>query len=321
MQKVAVASAIPEQHERQVVLSCVTQADHRSMAVARAAGVVVDLKVSRGTIVHAGDVVASLSDEGRQAALKQANALLDQRRAEYDANKRLIDRGNEPRNNLPGLEAGVATAQAAVAAAMADLDRAQVRSPVDGMVDSVPVQLGQALLPGGEVAEIIGPDPMLAVGYIGERQRGLLKLGEKATMRFIDGSTVDGTINFVALGGDKATRTYRVEARMANPDSIVADGVSCEMVVNMDPIEAAAIPRSALIFSDAGELGVRIADEKSQARFVPVKIVDDQLQSVWVTGIDKSARVIVVGQDFVKDGDPVEAVSAAKADLPQEPPA
>ena len=36
------------------------------------------------------------------------------------------------------------------------------------------------------------------------------------------------------------------------------------------------MPRSALIFSDEGELGVRIADDKSQARFMPVKIVDDQ---------------------------------------------
>ena len=79
------------------------------------------------------------------------------------------------------------------------------------------------------------------------------------------------------------------------------------MVVNMDRSRRPSISRSALIFSDAGELGVRIADEKSQARFVPVKIVDDQLQSVWATGIDKSARVIV-GQDFVKDGDLVEAV-------------
>ena len=85
------------------------------------------------------------------------------------------------------------------------------------------------------------------------------------------------------------------------------------MTVALAPMQAAAVPRSALIFSDTGELGVRIADEKSLARFVPVALVDDGRETVWVTGIDKPVRVIVVGQDFVKDGDPVEAVSAADA--------
>jgi hypothetical protein len=43
---------------------------------------------------------------------------------------------------------------------------------------------------------------------------------------------------------------------------------------------------------------------------------------VWVSGVAETARVIVVGQDFVKDGDPVQAVSAseAEASVPSEPP-
>jgi multidrug efflux system membrane fusion protein len=106
---------------------------------------------------------------------------------------------------------------------------------------------------------------------------------------------------------------------MANPDAKIADGVTCEMVVTLDPIEAASVPRSALVFSDAGELGVRVADEKNTARFMPIAIVDDGREAVWVTGIAKPTRVIVVGQDFVKDGDPVDAVSAADAETKTAP--
>ena len=47
---------------------------------------------------------------------------------------------------------------------------------------------------------------------------------------------------------------------------------------------------------------------KAGAQFVPVTIIDDGRDSIWVTGIDSPTRVIVVGQDFVKDGDLVEAV-------------
>jgi multidrug efflux system membrane fusion protein len=58
---------------------------------------------------------------------------------------------------------------------------------------------------------------------------------------------------------------------------------------------------------------VRIADANSKAQFVPVDLVDDGLAQVWVTGLNGVTRVIVVGQDFVKDGDPVEAVTAEEA--------
>lgn len=312
-QKVGVTAAAAEKHQQKVIISCTTQADRRAWATARRAGVVVELKVKRGSAIRVGDVIASISDEGREAALRQAQALLQQRQAEYNANKSLIDRGDAPKNTLPALEAGVAAAQAAVAVAEAESEKSFVKSAVDGIIDSVPVEVGQAVEAGGQIAEVVGPDPMLAVGAVSERQRGHLIVGQNASMRFIDGQVRNGTVSFVGLSAEKATRTYRVEARMQNPDAAVADGVTCEMTVSLDPVDAAPVPRSALVFSDDGRLGVRIADEKSQARFMPIEIVDDGREVVWVTGLPGATRVITVGQDFVKDGDPVEAVSAAEA--------
>src|SRR5438105_4918169 len=109
-------------------------------------------------------------------------------------------------------------ATATPAAAQAEADKAFIKSAVDGMVNSVPVETGQAVQPGAQIAEVVGPDPMLAVGAVSERQRGHLVIGQNASMRFIDGAVRNGTISFVSLSADKATRTYTVEARMPNPD-------------------------------------------------------------------------------------------------------
>lgn len=321
VQKVTVSTATPQLHQRRAVLSCVTEADRRASAVARGAGVITELNVSRGSRVRAGDTLARLSDEGRTANVAQAQALLDQRLAEYEANKTLIERGDAPRNTLPALEAAVAAARAALAAAEAEADRSVVKAPIDGIVDSTGFQVGQAVQAGNEIAVIVDPDPMLAVGRVSEARRTSLSEGQEATIRFIDGTTVLGTVNFVGLSADTATRTYPVEATMPNPHATIADGVTCEMAVTLAPIEATAVPRSALVFSDAGLLGVRVADTESRAQFVPVTVVEDARDVVWVTGIDTATDVIVVGQDFVKEGDLVEAVSApqhqAAAEQPQ----
>lgn len=309
--KVTVAATTPQEHQRAIVLSCTTEADNSSVAVARAAGILTTLEIDRGDRVSAGQTIATLSDEGRTAAVLQAQALLDQRTAEYEANKALIDKGQAPKNQLPALEAAVAAARAAVAAAEAEADRAIIRAPIAGIVQDVPVQVGQAIQAATEIAAVIDPDPMLAVGAISERERGNVRVGQTASIRFIDGATASGEINYVGVSADQATRTYPVQARMDNPDSAIGDGVTCEMTVETDPFPAVSVPRSALVFSDEGGLGVRVVDAESKARFVPVTIVDDAVGSVWVMGIDSPARVIVVGQDFVRDGDTVEAVLVA----------
>jgi multidrug efflux system membrane fusion protein len=322
LQRVAVRAASSQAHRRHAILSCVTEAENRAVAVARGAGVILELTVTRGDAVKAGDIIAQISDEGRSAAVLQAEALLAQQLADLQANKTLIERGNSPRNRLPGLEAAVAAGRAAVAAAEAEANRSIVRSPIDGLVDSVPAQIGQAVQVGMAVAEIVAPEPMLAVGAVAEGRRSSVSKGQEAIIRFIDGSEIIGSVKFVGLSADRATRTYPVEAIVDNPGAAIADGVTCEMAVALEPVEATKVPRSALIFSDEGYLGLRIADDDSRVVFVPVELVDDTGQFIWVSGLPATAQVIVTGQDFVKNGDEVEPVlvTAAVADS-EEPPA
>jgi multidrug efflux system membrane fusion protein len=319
LQRVGVETLAPEEHQRLVVSSGVTQADQRAYAVARGGGVVSTLKVAKGDKVRKDDVVATISDEGRASAVAQAKAGLDQRQAELQANQRLIERGVVARNTLQSLEAAVAAAQAALAAAEAEAQKITVLAPVDGLINEVPVEVGLAVQQGQQVAEIIGPDPMLAVGSVTEKQRSHVRVGDQATVRLVDGTTATGSVNFVSLTADKATRTYRIEVKIPNPDAAIADGVSCEIVVSLEPVVAVKVPLSALVFSDAGELGLRTVDEQSRAQFQPVTLVDDERGAVWVSGLEKPTRVITVGQDFVRDGDPVEAVTASELDSEPAP--
>ena len=77
-----------------------------------------------------------------------------------------------------------------------------------------------------------------------------------------------------------------------------------------------SVPRSALTFSAAGELSVRIVGADGIVASVPVTIVEDARDEVWVAGPEDGAQIIVQGQDFVKDGQQVGAVDAADAPRP-----
>ena len=224
IQKVAVATSIPETHERDIVISCLTESDHRALAVARVDGIIIDLPVSQGDAVTAGQTIAVLSDEGREAAVKQAEALVAQRQAEYNANKRLIDQGTAPRNRFPALKLRSPRPKRRSPQLRRKRKSSPSRRRSTGLSITVPVQVGQAVQVGAEIANMVDPDPMLAVGAVSEFRRGSLRVGQDVERALRRGTAVDGAVNFVGLTAEAATRTYKVEARMANTDATIADG-------------------------------------------------------------------------------------------------
>lgn len=306
--QVAVLEAKVESHVGDLVLSGRTEADDRGSAVTRAMGTIVSLNVRRGDTVAEGDVIATLSDEARAAQVAQAEAMVEQRRTDLEAKLRLIERGVMAANEKQQLEADLRSAEAALALAAAEHDRGLVKAPISGVVSNVPVSAGQALDSGAVVAEIIDLDPMLAVAGVAERQLADIAVGSTATVELVSGQTVSGTVRFVSPTASAGTRTYRVEVELANADRAIPDGVTAEIEFEVAAVNAVRIPRSALTFSAAGDLSVRTVAADGTVGSIPVKIVEDARDDVWVSGPEEGARIIVQGQDFVKDGQKVEAL-------------
>jgi multidrug efflux system membrane fusion protein len=62
-----------------------------------------------------------------------------------------------------------------------------------------------------------------------------------------------------------------------------------------------------------GEVGVKLVDESDTVRFAPVEILREDTNGLWITGLASTARMIVVGQDFVIDGQLVRPIDAKPA--------
>jgi membrane fusion protein, multidrug efflux system len=305
-------SVVP--HSRKLVLSGRTEADRRVTLTARTGGVLTELRVRRGTAVKAGDVIAVLSDEARESQVAQAKSLVMQRRAELEAKRPLIATGANPKLDLVNLEAQLEAAKAALAGAEAELDRGVVRAPWAGVVSDFTVEVGKAAfsMAGADICTIVALDPMLAVVEVSERRLAGIKVGDMAEVRLITGETARGKVRFVAKTASQTTRTYRIEIELPNADGAIPDGISADVSIPLAPIAATSVPRSALTFSSTGDLGVRTVDGNGIVGFVPVNVIEDEQTAMWIGGVPDGGRVIVQGQDFVREGQHVEAVPAAE---------
>jgi membrane fusion protein, multidrug efflux system len=312
--RVAVMRAVEVPHSRKLTISGRTEADKRVTVTARTGGVLTELRVRRGSAVKQGDVIAVLSDEAREAQVVQARSLVTQRRTELEAKKGLVASGAIPRLEGVNLEAQLKSAEAGLAAAEAERDRGTVRAPWPGVISDVAVEVGKAAFSfaGADLVTIVALDPMLAVVEVAERKLAGIRVGDPADVRLVTGETASGRIRFVSKTASPTTRTYRMEVELPNADGSIPDGITAEVSVPLAAVSATRVPRSALTFSSAGELGVRTVDPRDTVGFAPVTIVEDEQSFMWVRGIATGSLVIVQGQDFVREGQRVEPVGTSE---------
>jgi multidrug efflux system membrane fusion protein len=307
---VAQTSVVP--HSRKLVLSGHTEADRRVTVTARTGGILTELKIRRGTQVKEGDVMAVLSDEARESQVAQAKSLVLQRQAELEAKRPLIASGANPKLDLVNLQAQLDAAKGTLAMAEAELDRGVIRAPWAGVVSDISVEVGKAAfsMAGADLCTLVALDPMLAVVEVSERRLAGLKVGDMAEVRLITGETRSGKVRFVSKTASQTTRTYRIEIELPNADGAIPDGISADVTIPLAPIAATSVPRSALTFSSSGDLGVRTVDGDGVVGFLPINVIEDEQTLMWVGGVADGTRVIVQGQDFVREGQHVEAVPA-----------
>jgi multidrug efflux system membrane fusion protein len=312
---VAVVTPPRRTYARAIRVSGLTEADKRAVLATRVAGIIDQLPVKQGQHVKTGDLLLMLATEEKLSALGNARQVVDQRRAEFDAASRLSKTGNLPKLQLDNTRSSLTLAQSILEAMQAQLDRNEVRAPFDGIVDRVRVELGSAVMQGGEVATILSLDPVIARGEVSERDLGYLKIGDKANVRLVSGQVVEGTVRYISRDASSATRTFRVEVAIPNPDGTIPAGMTAEISLSAQPTDAVMLPRSVVTLSDKGDLGIRAVDKDNKVVFFPIDLVDDTPTGLVLGGIPADARIIVAGQELVTEGEAVKPVEADQATI------
>jgi multidrug efflux system membrane fusion protein len=220
---------------------------------------------------------------------------------EADAATTLSRKGFASETTRTARQAQFEAAQAKVNLVKLDIDRLVIRAPFDGLLETDTAEIGSRLGLGDTCATVIDLSSVKVVGFVSEQEVDQIALNQEAIARLINGRIITGTIAFISRVSDPETRTYQVEAILPNQDGRIRDGMTAELRIGLPAEVAHKIPQNALTLDDDGRLGVRLAVDGT-ARFVETQIISDAIDGVWVTGLPDTADVIVVGQEFVRDG-------------------
>lgn len=285
-----------------------TKASASVTLVPETSGVVDVVHVTKGQRVAANDLICTLEQGTRKAAVAQAEAALAQAQSQYDTNASLREEGLAPANSGLQLEAALSAAKAGLENAQAELDRTEVRTKVAGVVQEPLATPGEMLGPQAPCATIVELDPMLFVGSVPETRIALAKVGLPATITTVTGQEVEGTVSYISSTADAATRSFPIEIEIPNADGNIRDGLTAEANVKLGTAPAHMLPQSVLTLADDGVLGVRSVVD-GVVEFHPVTIIMDTREGIWVTGLPPKVDIITVGQEYVQAGQKVDATN------------
>lgn len=284
----------------------------RSVVIrAETEGRVSKISAARGSVVEAGQVILELDEADRRAQLDRATARVTHRRIEYEAARTLTAKGFQAENKRAEALADLQNARAEEARIRVDLERTRIVAPFRAVLDQRPMEVGDYLKVGDTVATLVELDPLRAVVFVPEQQMTALAEGMPSTVRLSSGEESPAVITYTAAVAETATRTFRVEAEFANPDGRIGEGMTAELLIPLPSVRAHLLSPAAFLLDDQGKIGVMVVDGDDTARFRRIRILGSDSTGAWVGGLPDSARVITVGQQLVKDGEPVTPVQAA----------
>ena len=181
-----------------------------------------------------------------------------------------------------------------------ELNRTEVKAPFSGYIEKI-VKPGNFLERGQICATIIQLNPITFVAEVPESDINKVNEGQQVVLNLITGETIEGKLTFVSKSASSLTRTFKVEAEIENKNGLIRDGITSEMIIKTSKIKAHKITPSVLMLNDKGILGIKVIRDLEIVKFLPVTILEDSEDGIWVTGIPNQIQLITQGQGFVED--------------------
>jgi multidrug efflux system membrane fusion protein len=260
----------------------------RVPARARIGGVVVELELTEGDRVVAGQRLATVEDDklsfqrdAIDARLTAARARLATAETELDRGETLLERGvitnqrmDELRTAVDVISGEINTLESERLVIEQQVAEGQVLSPVDGVLLSVPISRGSVVTPGDAVAEVGGGGVFLR-----------LSIPERHATDLSEGDVIELTAENGATG--RLVKLYPL-----------IEGGRVEADVEIEGLDARYVGRRVPVRLPVGEREALLLPQAAVERFGALDMVTVE------TFEGEMRRVVVPGQTVMREGEP-----------------
>ena len=286
----------------------VVEANRVVKVPAEVPGRIEEIAREEGSRCKAGDELVRLNTELYQAKYDRAASQLDFYKEELKRIRNLIRENVVTEKELDQAETNLQAGKAAFRIARYRLERAHIKAPIDGILNDLPVEKGEYVREGEQVAEIVDIETVQVVVDVPERDIQYVRVGEAASIEPPfpeEQSLVTGKITYTSELADVRTRTTRVEITVDNRERALKTGQIVRVVLKRRQLrDVIMVPLSSVIPLEDGYAVYIVNDDKAKRRLVKLGFLRGRSVQI-LDGLEAGDRLIVRGQNFVGPDQPV----------------
>ncbi|HRY12509.1 MAG TPA: efflux RND transporter periplasmic adaptor subunit [Syntrophomonadaceae bacterium] len=294
-----------------------------------------------GDTVRAGQTLITLDNTDFIAGVKQAEALLalaqaglqsnqiqaENARLNYERIQALHEAGAVSDQQLEAsraayealiagsAEASVAQAEAGLMAARNTLNNCIITSPINGVVGTISLSLGDTANPSAVAAIVSNTSQLEVEVMVSETEVSYIQKGSPVdvVVRAVRDEPFLGEVKSISTVADPVKRNYPVKVSLPNTEGQIKSGMFAELTIDtMSKQGILTVPVGAVI-PKGGQDIVYLVDGESRAQVAEVTtgIKNDQYIEI-VSGLTAGQEVIVKGNTLVSDGTLVRVVGGGQ---------
>ena len=229
-----------------------------------------------------------------ELVLKQSNIEADQLGVRNQiAKEQLESKAESMRAQLAVQQSAVDQARAVLQLTRQQRDELKVRAGLDGMLQLVPVEVGQQVAPGTNLARVANPSRLKAEIKIAETQAKDIQLGQKAEVDTRNG-VVEGRVARIDPSVQNGTRTVDVTLLGELPRGAVPD-LSVDGTIELERLNDVLFMGRPAFGQEQSVVGLfKVSADGSGAERVQVKLGKSSVNTVEVlSGLKVGDQVIL----------------------------
>jgi len=262
----------------------------------------------KGLFYKAGSQLVLIDPEDKIAKVKEMEALLEQRKKEFEVAEKLYKKGFRSEVKLSESRTYFEKALALYEKSQVELNNTKILVPFDSSIEESYVELGDYVKKGDNIAKIVDLDPIFITLNTTEKEIQNLSLNQKAKV-IISNNEYKGMINYISKTSDKLTRNFKIQVKIDNKENKIISGLSSEVQISLPNKKAYFIASSLISLDNQGKIGIK-AVKNNKVFFLTIDILSDVGNGFWVNSNQdvnfEDFKIISQGHEYVISGEEVK---------------
>jgi RND family efflux transporter MFP subunit len=270
------------------------------------------IRVKQGDKVKTGQVLLSLDKGGASSQYNQAEALYLNAKKLRDKYKNLFEEGAVSENDLDQAVTQFKIAEANFKAAK---ETVNIVSPIDGIITSLNVNIGDQAYLGQHLVTVSRRDSVRLDIGVDPEDIDYIDVGDIVflSLQGISDGVVEGQVSKVAGSADPMTRAFSIEIIAANDEGTLKVGGFASAFLNLYTLEnVLTVPKEAVLIVKGIPKLYKINGDTAHPIEVALGLNDGTNLEIK-SGIKPGDEIVVLGQSFLSDGVLVDVVNGKAA--------